>query len=237
MIQRPAHLNALKRLVSHHPVVALVGARQVEKTTLARDLAWSRKGRLIFSTLSPPLISHVLPIRCWRFPPCEVSLYWTKSSGGPIFFPRCACCPTAPTAPPAFLFSAVRLPACCAKAQKPWPDALPTTSFPGSLCPSSPKAKQIFSGFEVGFRVRLPRAVTSKAMNGGESSSEPSLNGTFPSWGSRSQALRLTGSGQCLRIITLKSGTVRNSHAHSAFRTIPCVATSTHLKRHSWCEA
>ena len=51
MIQRPAHLNALKRLVSHHPVVALVGARQVEKTTLARDLAWSRKGLTHFFDL------------------------------------------------------------------------------------------------------------------------------------------------------------------------------------------
>ncbi len=51
MIQRPAHLNALKRLVSHHPVVALVGARQVGKTTLARELAWSRKGLTHFFDL------------------------------------------------------------------------------------------------------------------------------------------------------------------------------------------
>ena len=51
MIRRPAHLNALKRLVSHHPVVALVGARQVGKTTLARELAWSRKGLTHFFDL------------------------------------------------------------------------------------------------------------------------------------------------------------------------------------------
>ena len=51
MIRRPAHLNALKRLVSHHPVVALVGARQVGETTLARELAWSRKGLTHFFDL------------------------------------------------------------------------------------------------------------------------------------------------------------------------------------------
>ena len=153
-----------------------------------------------------------------------------KSSGGPIFFPRCACCPTAPTAPPAFLFSAVRLPTCCAKAQKPWPDALPTTSFPGSLCPELTESKADILWLRGGF----PRSFTARSHKQSyEWRGEfirTFLERDVPQLGSRSQALRLTGSGQCLRIITPKSGTVRNSHAHSAFRTIPCVATSTWRK-------
>jgi hypothetical protein len=39
MIARPGHLSAVRRLLARNPVVALLGARQVGKTTLARQLA------------------------------------------------------------------------------------------------------------------------------------------------------------------------------------------------------
>jgi hypothetical protein len=39
VIGRPGHVAAVRRLLAHHPVVALLGARQVGKTTLARQLA------------------------------------------------------------------------------------------------------------------------------------------------------------------------------------------------------
>ena len=39
MIARPAHLAALRRKLEANPVVALLGARQVGKTTLADMLA------------------------------------------------------------------------------------------------------------------------------------------------------------------------------------------------------
>ncbi len=44
MIRRDAHIKALKRLISRNPVVALLGARQVGKTTLARELARLQNG-------------------------------------------------------------------------------------------------------------------------------------------------------------------------------------------------
>ena len=37
MIDRPAHLAALTDLLDQFPVVGLLGARQVGKTTLARE--------------------------------------------------------------------------------------------------------------------------------------------------------------------------------------------------------
>jgi len=37
MIDRPREINTLKRLVAQHPVVGIIGARQVGKTTLARS--------------------------------------------------------------------------------------------------------------------------------------------------------------------------------------------------------
>ena len=44
MIPRDAHLEAVERLLRDNPVVALLGARQVGKTTLARLLAKRRRG-------------------------------------------------------------------------------------------------------------------------------------------------------------------------------------------------
>ncbi|MXW65320.1 MAG: ATP-binding protein [Bacteroidetes bacterium SB0662_bin_6] len=44
MIRRDAHIKALEQLISRNPVVALLGARQVGKTTLARELAGRRSG-------------------------------------------------------------------------------------------------------------------------------------------------------------------------------------------------
>lgn len=38
MIQRTRHLRRVEHLLAHHPVVALLGARQVGKTTLARQI-------------------------------------------------------------------------------------------------------------------------------------------------------------------------------------------------------
>ena len=44
MIHRHQHLKALERLLRDNPVVALLGARQTGKTTLARQLAQRRRG-------------------------------------------------------------------------------------------------------------------------------------------------------------------------------------------------
>lgn len=44
MIKRTAHLRKIEELLSRHPVVAILGARQVGKTTLARQLASGRGG-------------------------------------------------------------------------------------------------------------------------------------------------------------------------------------------------
>jgi len=45
MIRRPGHLAELQRLLRAFPVVAIVGARQAGKTTLAQMLMSERKVR------------------------------------------------------------------------------------------------------------------------------------------------------------------------------------------------
>jgi len=54
MIPRLRHQARLRRLLSQFPVVGLVGARQVGKTTLARSLAAREQGRVTFFDLEDP---------------------------------------------------------------------------------------------------------------------------------------------------------------------------------------
>ena len=53
-IARQRHLRRVRLLLREFPVVALVGARQVGKTTLARQLAASRKGPTVWFDLENP---------------------------------------------------------------------------------------------------------------------------------------------------------------------------------------
>ena len=54
MIQRHHHEGRIRRLLTQFPVVGLVGARQVGKTTLARSLATREEGRVTFFDLEDP---------------------------------------------------------------------------------------------------------------------------------------------------------------------------------------
>ncbi len=51
MLEREGHRRTVQRLITKSPVVALLGARQVGKTTLARDLAKRRSGPTHFFDL------------------------------------------------------------------------------------------------------------------------------------------------------------------------------------------
>src|SRR5271169_5803739 len=50
-LERRRHLDALARLLGRFPVVGLLGARQVGKTTLARDFAARHSGPATFFDL------------------------------------------------------------------------------------------------------------------------------------------------------------------------------------------
>ena len=54
MIERPGQLKALQRLLADHPVVGIVGARQIGKTTLARTLVERRGGPATYLDLEDP---------------------------------------------------------------------------------------------------------------------------------------------------------------------------------------
>ena len=54
MIERTKHLDHLVGLLARHPVVAILGARQVGKTTLARQLAAAQSTKTTFFDLENP---------------------------------------------------------------------------------------------------------------------------------------------------------------------------------------
>ena len=53
-VERPHHCSRIERLLRERPVVAILGARQVGKTTLARLIAERRSGRTEFFDLEDP---------------------------------------------------------------------------------------------------------------------------------------------------------------------------------------
>ncbi|MBI2317526.1 MAG: ATP-binding protein, partial [Betaproteobacteria bacterium] len=60
MIERTARLLVLTRLLRDYPVVALLGARQIGKTTLARQLAAAWRGRTAYFDLEDPAVRRRL---------------------------------------------------------------------------------------------------------------------------------------------------------------------------------
>ncbi|MEM7586375.1 MAG: ATP-binding protein [Acidobacteriota bacterium] len=54
MLPRRRHLEAIEEKLGHHPVVAIIGARQVGKTTLARQLAERWQGPVTVFDLEDP---------------------------------------------------------------------------------------------------------------------------------------------------------------------------------------
>lgn len=54
MIERPRHLATLEELLDRSPVVAVLGARQVGKTTLARAFGARQRDRVTFFDLERP---------------------------------------------------------------------------------------------------------------------------------------------------------------------------------------
>jgi len=54
MVDRPDHVSRLQRLLWSYPVVAILGARQVGKTTLARELTRSHRGPVTSFDLEDP---------------------------------------------------------------------------------------------------------------------------------------------------------------------------------------
>lgn len=54
MIHREDHLRNLSGLLERHPVVGVLGPRQVDKTTLARQVAERRRGEVHHFDLNLP---------------------------------------------------------------------------------------------------------------------------------------------------------------------------------------
>jgi predicted AAA+ superfamily ATPase len=54
MIDRLQHLHTVRQLLEHNPVVAILGARQVGKTTLARRIAGETSKSCTFFDLEDP---------------------------------------------------------------------------------------------------------------------------------------------------------------------------------------
>jgi hypothetical protein len=67
MIIRQRHIRRIRRLFESHPVVAILGVRQVGKTTLASQIAGGTGGATPDSTSKIQPTSPSWMSRYWRF--------------------------------------------------------------------------------------------------------------------------------------------------------------------------
>jgi hypothetical protein len=92
LLERSRHLHRLEDLLTCHPIVGLLGARQVGKTTLARQLVVRSSGPTTIFDLETLLVWHAWTTLCWRCKDWKASWSLTKYSGAQNFFP-CSACP------------------------------------------------------------------------------------------------------------------------------------------------
>lgn len=166
MLERKGHLDKLNRLLYRNPVVALFGARQVGKTTLARVLSSRWTQPVHFFDLESPVDVARLSDAMLAREPLRGLVVLDEIQRRSDLFPVLRVLADRPQKPARFLV----------------------------LGSASPELLR--------------------------KSSESFLGSPF-------RARRWTGSGQCSRTITPKSGTARNSPGRSESRTTPCDDTLT----------
>ena len=103
MFGRSSELRHVRRLLASNPVVALLGPRQIGKTTLAREVARTWTGPTTVFDLEDPRDLGGSPSRPRRCGPGAASSSSTRSSGGPICSPCSGSWPIGTAAPARFL--------------------------------------------------------------------------------------------------------------------------------------
>ena len=103
-IPRKHHLRRVRLLLNEFPVVALLGARQVGKSTLARQLTASHRGRTTWFDLENPADLARLSDPGLELRPLAWD-WWcsTRSSGFPRLFPLLRVLADRPRTPARFL--------------------------------------------------------------------------------------------------------------------------------------
>jgi predicted AAA+ superfamily ATPase len=128
MIERSSHLRAVERLLSRFPVVGLLGARQVGKTTLASAIGRAFDGAVTRFDLEDPAAVARLADPMLALGGLEGLVILDEIQHRPDLLPASAFWRIAAPSRRGSWSSAVLRRNCFVKARSPWPGALHTIS-------------------------------------------------------------------------------------------------------------
>ena len=234
-ILRDDHLRRVRLLLREFPVVALLGPRQVGKTTLARQLVARRAaGQRRGSTSRTPPTSPDWPIRVSSFGRSAGSWSWTRSTGSPTSSRCCASSRTALGRRLGSSCSEARPPTSCDRRPRPSRGASRSTSWTASACARS--KTWTGSGCAAAFLFLTSPAPGPRAAAGSTASSGRSSPVTYRTSEAPCRRSPCAASGRCLPTGTARSGTEpssdgRSGSSHTTVRRYLDLLTSVFVVR------
>ena len=180
MIERTGHLRALTALLRQFPVVAILGPRQIGKTTLARQLVNRRGGRTTFFDLesSEDLALLVDPLLALR--PLKGLVVVDEVHRRPELFPSLRVLVDEPRAARRFLVLGSASPDLLRQTSETLAGRIAYHELAGFTLDEVGTQEGLACGAEADSPVRISPAPSPRASAGAGNSFERTWNGTFP---------------------------------------------------------
>ena len=195
MIPRSAHLKAVQRLLRDSPVVALIGARQVGKTTLAKQVA-RRRRRTHFFDLESAADRARLADPLLALSTLTGLVVLDEVQRRPELFPTLRVLADRHPLRACFLVFGSAAPALLRQSSESLAGRIAYYELPCLSHAETGPARRTGFGCGEAFHVPSRLGATCKAIVGAKISWRLSWNATCPDWASRFPAIRWNFSGQ-----------------------------------------
>ena len=181
-IPRQAHLRNLSRLLRENPVVALLGARQVGKTTLARELMRERRGPTTWFDLEHPRDLRQLDEPTLTLEPLRGLVMLDEIQNRPQLFPILRVLADRSPRPARFLVLGSASPELLRQGSETLAGRIAFYELPASILRRWSLPTGNASGCAADFRAPTCRDRTARAPSGARTSCARSSSGTCHAW-------------------------------------------------------
>jgi hypothetical protein len=206
VIARSDHLRRLKHLIGRYPVVAIVGARQIGKTTLARQLVRQHRGPHAVFDLEDPADRSRVADPTLALEPLRGLVVLDEIQQLPEVFPVLRVLADRPRRPARFLVLGSASPDLLRQSSESLAGRIAYYELDGLSLREGGRTIWSACGSAVASRSPISPGRRRRARTGGGVSFGRSWNAICRSSGSRSRRQPSIASGACSRIVTVRCG-------------------------------